>query len=370
MNKRLLPLLCFSLCLSILTFAQTTDSTAVEEEDYDQYGEVDYADGKANKTYANARIVGTAPQRFVSVGWDWQAPYTMQLSRIGSYAEDAVLANDPFGSGDVVSTGGLRLIANIPVISRNNFIWQLGGTYWETGYKINNIQGDSSATGVMNELNQKGLRTAGLNSILYKPLNEHQFILVQASLDMSGGYDLSLQGQTRLSLAALWGNRPHDRLQWAVGVSRTYRVGAMNYLPIFMYNWTSVNRKWGVEALVPARGSVRYNFSVTSLLMAGFELEGQSYRINNFSDLPAGQNQSLEIRRGELRPRIEYQRQLYGFFWIGAQVGYRINYIYNADYLPNGKEFFRGFTGAQPFAMLNNIGNAPYVNLTINFVSP
>lgn len=369
MTKRLL--LCFCLGLSTLSFAQTTDSTTVEEEeDYDQYGEVDYADGKATKTYANARIVGTAPQRFVSVGWDWQAPYSMQLSRIGSYAEDAVIPDAQLANGDVVSTGGLRLMANIPVISRNNFIWQLGGTYWETGYKINNIRGDSSGAAVMNELNQKGLRTAGLNTTLYKPLNEYQFLLFQASVDMSGDYDLSLQGQTRLSVAALWGKRPHDRLQWAVGASRTYRVGAVNYLPIFMYNWTSVDRKWGIEALLPARGAVRYNFSGTSLLMAGFELEGQSYRINAISEAPASNGQSLEIRRGELRPRLEYQRQLYGFFWLGAQVGYRINYIYHADYLPNGKEFFRGFFGDQPYAMLNNLGNSPYVNLTINFVSP
>lgn len=370
MTKRLF--LCLGLLLGLFTigFAQKTDSTAVEEEDYDQYSDVEYADGTATKTYANARIVGTAPQRFVSVGFDWQAPYDMKLSRIGSYAEDAVIPDAQFGNGEVTYTGGIRLIANIPVISRNNFIWQMGGNYWETGYNISNIQGDSSATGVMRELNQKGLRTAGLSTTLYKPLNEYQFILMQASLDMSGDYDLSLQSQTRLSMAALWGKRPHDRLQWAVGVSRTYRVGAVNYLPIFMYNWTSLDRKWGIEALLPARGAVRYNFSGTSLLMAGFELEGQSYRINNFSDVPAGVSNSLEIRRGELRPRLEYQRQLYGFFWIGAQVGYRINYIYHADNLPNGKEFFRGFFGDQPYAMLNSLGNAPYVNLTINFVSP
>src|SRR5690606_4781952 len=128
----------------------------------------------------------------------------------------------------------------------------------------------------------KGLRTAGINSTLYKPLNEYQFILVQGSLDMSGDYDLSLQSQARFSLAALWGKRPHDRLQWAVGLSRTFRVGGMNYIPIFMYNWTSLDRKWGIEALLPARGAVRYNFSGTSLMMAGFELEGQSYRIDKF----------------------------------------------------------------------------------------
>src|SRR5690606_2091571 len=134
-------------------------------------------------------------QRFVSVGWDWQAPYTMELSSIGSYGKKDNVPANLIGTGDVTYTGGLRVSANIPVISRNTFIWQLGGNYWETGYKINNIQGDSSATGVIQELNSNGLRTVGINSTLYKPLNEYQFILVQGSLDMSGDYDLSLQSQ-------------------------------------------------------------------------------------------------------------------------------------------------------------------------------
>jgi hypothetical protein len=177
----------------------------------------------------------------------------------------------------------------------------------------------------------------------------------------------------RTSVAGLWGKRPNDRKQWAVGLSRTYRVGAMNYIPIFLYNWTAPNRKWGIEALLPARGAVRYNIDRNSMILAGFELEGQSYRLNTLSEnLAVGlaPGSSLEIRRGELRPRLEYMRQLTGYFLLGVQAGYRLNYSYDADLLPEGKEFFRGFFGDQPFAMLNSLGSAPYAQITINFVSP
>lgn len=45
-----LLLFCLALELGTRSFAQTTDSTAVDdEEDYDQYGEVEYADGTAPK---------------------------------------------------------------------------------------------------------------------------------------------------------------------------------------------------------------------------------------------------------------------------------------------------------------------------------
>lgn len=360
-------LICLLLCLSTgISWAQVTDSTA--EEDEVDYGAVELVEGKS-KTYANSRIVGTSPQRFVSVGWDLQGPYDMIFSKIGSYAEGEEIAPANQGTGRATYTGGFRLNANIPVISRNNFIWQLGATYWDTRYNINNIAGEASARDVLNTLNERGLRTGGLNTTLYKPINEYQFVLFQGSVDMSGDFGWGFQPYVRGSAAALWGKRPNERKQWGLGLSRTYRVGAMNWIPIVMYNWTAPNRKWGLEALLPARGAVRYNIDRNSMLLAGFELEGQSYRLNGLSQLRSDQA-SLEIRRGEIRPRLEYMRQLTGYFWLGVQAGYRLNFSYDADLLPNGKEFFRGFFGDQPFAMLNSIGNAPYAQITINFVSP
>lgn len=360
------------LLAGLLAFASVAQAQVTDEEEDDtDYGAVELVDGGKTKTYANSRIVGTAPQRFVSVGWDVQGPYDMTFSPIGSHPAGTEFAANQLATGRAQYTGGFRFNANIPVISRNNLVWQMGATYWDTRYNITDIAGDSTASGkdVLNALNQNGIRTGGINTTIYKPLGEFTFVLVQASVDMSGDYGFGLQNEVRTSVAALWGKRPNDRKQWAVGLSRTYRVGAMNYIPIFLYNWTAPNRKWGIEALLPARGAVRYNIDRKSLIMAGFELEGQSYRLNGLSMLRSDQG-SLEIRRGELRPRLEYMRQLTGYFWVGVQAGYRLNYSFDADVLPSGKEFFRGFTGTQPFAMLNSLGSAPYAQITINFVSP
>jgi hypothetical protein len=357
-------------CLWVFTLAAQAQVTDDDDDDID-YGAVELADGSMSKTFANSRILGTSPQRFVSVGWDVQAPYDMTFSPIGSHPEGTEFGPNQLATGRAQYTGGFRLNANIPVISRNNLVWQMGATYWDTRYNITDIAGNASGQSVLNALNQNGIRTGGINTTIYKPLGEYQFVLVQASVDMSGDYGFGLQNEVRTSVAALWGKRPNDRKQWAVGLSRTYRVGAMNYIPIWLYNWTAPNRKWGIEALLPARGAVRYNINRNSMILAGFELEGQSYRLNTLSEtLYAANNGSFEIRRGELRPRLEYMRQLTGYFWLGVQAGYRLNYSYDADVLPGGKEFFRGFFGDQNFAMLNSIGNAPYAQITINFVSP
>ena len=65
------------------------------------------------------------------------------------------------------------------------------------------------------------------------------------------------------------------------------------------------------------------------------------------------------------------QKQLTGFIWVSAQAGYRINWSFYADGLPNdGQEFFRGFFGDQPYAMLNTLTNPLYANVSLNLVSP
>lgn len=149
-------------------------------------------------------------------------------------------------------------------------------------------------------------------------------------------------------------------------MSRTYRVGALNHIPFVLRNHTAPERKWGIEALMPARAHYRRTFTPRSLLLAGWEMEGQSYRIQALST----DDKSFEVRRGELRFRAEYQRQIMGFVWLSAQAGYRYDWSYDADALPGGREFFRGFFGDQSFAMLNSLGGTVYGQVGVHLVSP
>ena len=344
----------------------TIPATDDDDEDYSLYDELDFADEKARR-FVSQKVFDQSPQRFISLMWDAQGPYDMRFSPLGSFPEDA---DAPVAErGRATYTGGMRLQANIPVVSRNNIIWQLGANYWDTRYAISERREEENSAGLMHALADRGLRTAGLNTTIFKPLNDTQFLIFQGSADLSGDYFLddpqSLQF-LRYSAAAVWGKRPNDRKQWGLGMSRTYRVGAVNYIPVVMYNYTAANRKWGTEILFPARAHYRRTFNPRSLLLAGYELEGQSYRISGLSTAA----NSLEIRRGELRLRLEHQRQLKGFVWLSVQAGYRYDWTFDADELPEGREFFRGFFGDQPFAMLNDLGGALYGQVGIHLVSP
>jgi len=335
-----------------------TDTT--DEVDFSQ---LEYA-GSQTQTFANPKITGLSPQRFFSIGYDHQLPYKMNFSDLGAYEKDENPEQPE--KHKATATGGIRLGVMVPLISSNRFLWQTAANYWRTSYQL---EKQAVQAGLGKVLQERGLRNLNWINTFFIPLNEKQFLLLQGQSDLSGDYDFGkfqALSTLRYSAAVLWGKRPHDRKQWAVGLSRTYRVGNMNYIPVVMFNYTSENRKWGTEVLFPARAAVRRSFSPRSLLLMGYELEGQSYRISALSDA----NRSLEIRRGELRFRLDYQFQLSGFFWAGIQAGMRLDYSYDADNLENNREFFRGFFGTQKFAMKNTLENAPYLQVSINFVSP
>jgi hypothetical protein len=343
-----------------------------DEEDWSMYEELELVDDSNVKRYAKPTIVGLSPTRFLSVSWDMQMPYDMSLSAARFPASQGtgwgVDESAPISeTGTVNFTGGFRFNSSIPIISKSNIVWQSGLNYMRVGYNISDIQADGNASGLASILNETGLNNLNWTNTFYVPMTEENFFIFQGLLDMSGNYGFSLQpfNTIRWSLAAVYGKRVNERKRWGLGLARTYRVGNLNYVPVVMYDVTSADRKWGTEILFPARAHGRYNFNKNSLLLFGYELEGQSYRIDEFSF----GNNSFEIRRGELRPRLEFQKQISGPFWAHFQAGYRIDWTFNADELSGSREFFRGFFGTQDFGMINSLGNAAYFNVGISFVT-
>lgn len=356
-----------------------------DEEDWDMYDNFELEDDTPVKRYAAPTLSGMSPQRFISVSFDGQLPYNYEFSEVkfpqsnGSGFDVDESNPGVRESGRANFTGGLRINTNIPIISKSSFVWQSGINFMDTRYSISpdadfgesrfNLPNGQEARGLGQILNEDGLRNINWTNTLFFPMNETEFIVFQGQVDMSGNFALdSFQplNTLRYSAAAVYGRRVNDYFRWGIGVSRTYRVGNMNYVPVIMYDWTSKNRKWGTEILFPARAYVRYNFSKNSLLLAGFDLEGQSYHIDEYSI----NGNSYEIRRGEVRPKIEFQTKITGYIWASIQAGYRWDWSYDADELDGSRDFFRGFFGNQDFGMINTLENPFYFNVGLNFVSP
>ena len=129
------------------------------------------------------------------------------------------------------------------------------------------------------------------------------------------------------------------------------------YIPVIFYNRT-FNTKWGIETVFPAKLNFRRDFSPTSYLMLGYEIEGNTFYLGqiNASD--------VYLRRGELKPRITFETKLTGFMGLSAQARLRYNWRFNDYNTLNAVK-------VDDSSIISNIlGNPLYLNVSINFVSP
>jgi len=351
----------------------STDTLQVEE-DYSMYDNVEYS-AEGAKRFCSPKIEGLSPAKLISFGYDYQFGYDISADTLNTLQSPANYNLNP-QDAQILRSHGMRVGFNIPVISQTNLVWQLGANYWEQRYDFKDPQNLQNP--LLKTLSEHGLRTLGVSTTLFKPLNDKSFILFQGSADYSGNYSLKSMmplDYMKYSAALIYGKRPTELKQWGVGLARTYRVGEINYIPVVLFNWTDQANKWGTEMLFPARAHVRRTINSRNMLFAGYELEGQSYRLWNSAstdgyDMRADE---LEVRRGEIRLRLIYEFAVKDFVWMSVQAGYRINYRFDVDRLIDGAENYRAFgliEDTPPYVMLNRLSNPLYINISINLVSP
>jgi hypothetical protein len=354
------------LCLSNSAFSQVDSAARDDDDDFSRYENLSFAD-QAAKRFCTSKILDLSPQKLISIGVDFQGPHNMQLDSL--YDHDGNLWSLPV-ERRLGHTRGLRVAASIPVISKNAVIWTLGGYYWENIYQQKQQIGIPPFPHEMDRWLKQGIRTTALNTTIFKPVNEQSFWLLQAQAEVNGDYGWRNVGtaakHARWSGAVLYGKKPHDRLQWAIGAVQTWRAGEVNYIPALLYNYTWPSRKYGTEVLFPARAALRRTFNPRNLLFLGYELEGGSYRFQQAESLGFIGSNGFELRRSELRFRMVYECSLKGFVWMSIQTGVRLNYSYQVDQ----GNFYRGFFGKQTYLMENALTPAPYFQVSLNLVSP
>jgi hypothetical protein len=334
----------FLSCLSLLFIqtlcAQEIDTTTEDLIDYSQFG-----DAAGVKRFATQKVLNQTPNRIVSIGYEFQTAYRFPIVTPGT--------TQNFNSNRLA---GIRAQVNVPVISTTKLIWQIGANYWKSTpdfeEPINNP--------FISKLKQNGLLTTGINTTIFKPLNEKNFFIVQLSADLNGVFEKFSDIQTKavtLSGTALYGWKQSDKNMYGVGIARTYRAGQIIYLPVVLWNKT-FNDQWGMELLLPARGHLRYNISTSNILQLGFELEGNQFRMRD-----DGNGRAVYIQRGEFKPRIMWDKKLFGFIWLNAQAGLRYNWRFDVMNEYNARK--------ESQLIFNSPMSHPvYFSLSLNFVSP
>jgi hypothetical protein len=337
-------ILAFYCLIPLLSFSQTdTTKTKSEETDFDSFGD---ADDKKVKTYCTQKVNYLSPMKLISIGYEAQLDYHLSSTSVNNKAINTTATH-------VNSFGGLRVGLNTPIISKSNFILNLGLTFWNTQASVQNPE-RSPFFQRINSMN-----STGLNLTAFKPLNDKQFLILQVNTDLNGNYG-NLDGQISKALTysgtAIYGWKKNDNFMWGLGITRTYRAGQLLHIPVVLYNRT-FNAKWGIESTFPAKLNVRRNFSPTSYLMMGYEIEGNTFYLGqiNASD--------VFLRRGELKPRITFETKLTGFVWLSAQAGLRYNWRFDTYNTKNP-------VANEKAVFSNTLGNPLYFNVSLNFVSP
>jgi Domain of unknown function (DUF6268) len=324
-----------------LSFAQTDSTKATSEElNFEEFGD---ADNKDIRTFCTQKVSYLSPTKLISIGYEAQLPFHLS-------SENATKSS--ITSSHVNSFSGFRLGLNTPIISRSNFILNLGLNFWNTSAKLEKPENSNFYGGI------RALNSTGINATVFKPFDNKHFMIIQANADLNGNYrgfnELDAKGMT-YSGTAIYGWKKNDNLMWGVGVTRTYRAGQLLHIPVILLNRT-FNQKWGIETILPAKFNVRRNFSPSSYLLFGYEIEGNTYFVANTGS-------DLYLRRGEMKPRVTFEKKIAGFVWLSAQAGWRYNWR------------FDGFSTKNPIKnekpiIANGLGNPLYFNLSINLVSP
>lgn len=364
MNKNTVLAIC--LLIQGMLFAQE-DSTYVEE-DFD-FSEFELATEPA-KSFCNNKVLGQSPQTLVGAFYDFMPEHAITAGT--PVANQNVDISD---EASIEQSQRLALTTNLPIISRNNLLINFNLVFERQFYNITGSNGHP----LLETLNDNGLTRMGSLFTVFKPLNDRTFLLGQFGFELNGSYALNniqFENSLRLPAALLYGWKPNDRLMYAFGISRTYLGGALNYVPIIYYYHTFQNQKWGIEAVVPSRAYLRYRVNSKSLFMAGFNVIGATYALNDWTENAEAYApqvneliaaQAVELRRSEIRTGVIYQRQIAGFFWLYAETGYRINYSFELD---EGGDFLRFFGNDKPYFIENDLANQMYFTVGITYTSP
>jgi hypothetical protein len=233
---------CILFLFTSISCAYAQQDTTDEEIDFSQYAK---AEPVANlKRFCTSKVFDLSPNKLISVSYDFQGAHT--LKNFGTDTAQARINN----------MQGIRLACNVPVVSKTSILWSIGAHYWRMQYQFDEVEHSNY---LMHNLHTRGLTSLGLNTTLFKPLDEKHFILAFLSADANGDFTLNDTKtgdyllNPRITVAALYGKKRNDRSMWAVGVTRTYRAGNQTIFPLIMWNHTFPNRKWGLEMLFPSR---------------------------------------------------------------------------------------------------------------------
>ncbi len=244
-----------------------------------------------------------------------------------------------------------------PLVLKDNFKMLVGYQYFSENFSIQNVGADFNS--VFRELNNEKLKNNSLSLIVSKPINETRYLALRFKYTSSGDYNTVFSFNNKYAIykfLGLYAIKPNENLEWGIGLAISKSFRRNNILPFILYN-KNFNNRWGIESVLPAMISIRYNLNPSNILLAGVEYNSESYRIDinensNLTPLDYAYNHAEVLLSG----RIEHR--FVPWVWGSIKLGYQFNF---------SSEFEAKNISTDEFN--TNPTGAPFFNISI-FVSP
>ncbi|MBJ6110669.1 hypothetical protein JAO73_16720 [Hymenobacter sp. BT523] len=313
--------------------------------------------------FANPSVLGMGPSKGLIVRYE-------RMPRFGVSSSAQVQGLNDF-STEATKNARLSIKGYIPAWNRPHLKVIVGLSYEREEFQFAQLP---TTYELYDNIENKGLKSTAAQVAVIRPVDDVHWYLARVKGELSGDYtsnELTKSDYSRFSAEAIYGWKRSPNFSWGVGFQYGYTFGRLSLYPAVVYNRT-FNNRWGVEALAPARITLRYNVNPSSILYAGYTVDGYNYIVHlsraplarknadGSPDLSKAVLSTLELRETEVKFRLRWERELLSFLWLGAEGGYRYNYAFDA--------FDR--TNADREKIIDSqLNGAPYASLEL-FITP
>ncbi len=253
---------------------------------------------------------------------------SFEYQKLPAIAIETVDKTGNFGNSQntIKSNNCIEAKLKIPITDKP-YLNVLGGfkyTFEEYHFK------NTTSNPFYNILEDKGLKSIGVNIIAIKPTRTNKFWIFKGHADLNGdfGYNsVHLKDFLKFSISTALGWKVNDNYSFALGISFNYRFGSPLLLPIIAFN-KNLNEKWSIETIFPVFVRSRYQFSDGLYWLNTIEIDGASYKLNNFST-EFSLYDNLHLHRSDIQYTTRVEKRVIGWLWGASEVGIRKNLTYN-----------------------------------------
>jgi hypothetical protein len=352
------------LCAAAFVGGAGAASAQVQERVYPPAAPTPADSGATDRqTFANPSVLGMGPSKGLIVRYE-------RMPRFGVSSSAQVQGLNDF-STEATKNARLSIKGYIPAWNRPHLKVIVGLSYEREEFQFAKLP---TTYELYDNIENKGLKSTAVQVAVIRPVDAVHWYLARVKGELSGDYtsdQLTKSDYSRFSAEAIYGWKRSPNFSWGVGFQYGYTFGRLSIYPAVIYNRT-FNSRWGIEALAPARVTLRYNANDNSIFYAGYTVDGYNYIVklnrapltrknaDGTPDLSKAALSTLELRETEVKFRLRWEREIFSFLWMGAEAGYRYNYAFDA--------FDR--TNADREKIIDSrLNGAPYASLEL-FITP